>query len=188
MNNFDRREVLGQAGLATVGVVLGFELAASNAANARVTPRSLRETLVGAWELVSCIETDVQTGAEFLPMGEHPEGLILYSPDGFMSAQLSAIGRKPFASGDMYQGSAQDYTAAGMTYLAYSGRFFVDEARRIIEHEMFVSLFPNWRGQRQVRIVKLDGDELRLTTDQPHVFNGSLKMATITWRRAKPNL
>jgi hypothetical protein len=59
---------------------------------------------------------------------------------------------------------------------------------RIIEHEMFVSLFPNWRGQRQVRIVKLDHNELTLSTDQPFMFNGSLKVATITWRRAPPSL
>jgi hypothetical protein len=59
---------------------------------------------------------------------------------------------------------------------------------RVIEHEMFVSWFPNWRGQRQVRIVGLDHDELKLSTQEPYLFNGTLKTATITWRRAQPNL
>lgn len=43
---------------------------------------SLREALVGAWRLVSCVETDVETGEVFLPMGPNPMGFILYTPDG----------------------------------------------------------------------------------------------------------
>ena len=70
---------------------------------------------------------------------------------------------------------------------SYSGPYYVDEEERTIQHEMFVSLFPNWKGQRQARIAKLDGDELRLIPDRPHMFNGSLKSAEIVWRRATPN-
>jgi Lipocalin-like domain len=148
----------------------------------------LRSALVGAWRLVSCVETDVATGEEYRPMGDAPEGLILYTQDGYMSAQLSAAGRRGFASGDMYTGTPAEYVEAGASYLAYSGPYRVDEVKRIVEHEMFVSLFPNWKGQRQARIVKLDADELRLSPDQPHLFNGSLKSAEIVWRRATPNL
>ena len=51
-----------------------------------------------------------------------PEGLILYTPDGYMSAQLSAADRPNFESDDMYKGKPQDYVAAGLSYLAYSGK------------------------------------------------------------------
>jgi hypothetical protein len=47
----------------------------------------LREQLVGAWELTSFVERDIETGVENHPFGEHPLGLILYTPDGYMSAQ-----------------------------------------------------------------------------------------------------
>jgi hypothetical protein len=77
-----------------------------------------------------------------------------------MSAQLSASDRRDFASGDMYRGVPDDYVAAGVSYLAYSGPYYVDEARRTVEHEMAVSLFPNWKGHRQLRIPELDGDTL----------------------------
>ena len=60
----------------------------------------------------------------------------------------------------MYRGVPDDYVAAGVSYLAYSGPYYVDEARRTVEHEMAVSLFPNWKGQRQLRIPELDGDTL----------------------------
>jgi hypothetical protein len=149
---------------------------------------SLREALIGAWQLVACVETDVQTGEIFLPMGPHPAGFILYTPDGYMSAQLSSPDRADFASGDMYRGTPGDYAAAGTSYLAYSGLYRVDEARRTVEHGLAVSLFPNWQGQRQLRIPELDGDTLVLATDRPILFAGSLKTARITWRRATPNL
>ena len=51
-----------------------------------------------------------------------------------MSAQLSAPDRAGFASGDMYQGTPDDYVAARISYLAYSGRYYVDEARGTVEH------------------------------------------------------
>jgi hypothetical protein len=53
---------------------------------------------------------------------------------------------------------------------------------------MFVSLFPNWTGQRQVRIVKIDDNQLYLSPNEPQLFNGSLKIAAVVWRRANPNI
>ena len=157
------------------------------AENSGQQPNSLRESLIGAWALVSCTEIDVETGDVFLPMGEFPVGFILYTPDGYMSAQLSSPDRPKFADGDMYRGTADEYTAAGLSYLAYSGPYHVDETHRTVEHGMTVSAFPNWTGDRQLRLAELDGDRLTLRTNGPSMFNGSLKDATIVWRRAALN-
>jgi hypothetical protein len=180
----DRRTAIVREGLLAADAAMTSARPAGET-GARSGP--LRDALIGAWQLVSCVETDVATGEVFLPMGEHPQGFILYTPDGYMSAQLSAADRPNFESGDMYKGKPEEYVAAGLSYLAYSGRYYVDEASRTVEHEMFVSLFPNWKGQRQARIVKLDEKELHLSPNRPLMFNGSLKMATIIWRRANPN-
>jgi len=188
MRNTNRRTVLTQGSLLAAGVALGTTGVTPASTRPEVASRSLRETLIGAWRLVSSVETDIKTGAVDRPLGDKPEGLILYTPDGYMSAQLSAADRPNFESGDMYRGKPEEYVTAGLSYLAYSGPYYVDEANRIVEHEMFVSLFPNWKGQRQVRIVKLDEKELHLSPDRPLMFNGSLKMATIIWRRAKANV
>src|SRR5260221_10128508 len=118
----------------------------------------------------------------------YAQGFILYAPDGYMSAQLQGLARAPFAEGDLLRGSPAEYIAAGSSYIAYSGRFFVDEAKRSLSHEMAVSFFPNWVGQRQVRLVEVDGERLQLSTDGPQRFNGTLKTATIHWHRARPNL
>ena len=189
MGNTSRRTVLTHGSLLAAGVGLGATGVPPALARPGVaSSRSLRETLIGAWRLVCSVETDVKTGAVDRPLGDKPEGLILYTPDGYMSAQLSAADRLNFESGDMYKGKPEEYVAAGLSYLAYSGPYYVDEANRIVEHEMFVSLFPNWKGQRQARIVKLDEKELRLSPNRPLMFNGSLKRATIIWKRANPNV
>ena len=148
---------------------------------------SLREQLVGAWTLSSCVERDIETGIENHPFGERPLGLILYTPDGYMSAQLQRSERPPFAEGDLLHATPEEYAAAGSSYVAYSGRFFVDEGKKSLSHEMSVSFFPNWLGQRQVRLVELNGDHLQLSTDIPQRMNGVLKIVTVSWRRAKPN-
>jgi hypothetical protein len=145
---------------------------------------SLREALVGSWTLVSWVQTDIMTGEEFRPMGDSPLGFLLYTHDGYMSAQLATPDRANFADGDMNGGTPDDYIAAGKSYLAYSGPYRVDEERRAVEHGMAISLFPNWTGDRQLRIAELDGDELRLNADSPIMYDGSLKNTTVTWRRA----
>ena len=152
-----------------------------------MTEKPLREQLIGAWVLISCVERDIETGVESFPLGERPLGLILYTPDGYMSAQLQCSERPSFADGDLLRATPEEYAAAGRSYVAYSGRFFVDEGQRSLSHEMAVSFFPNWFGQRHVRLVELSGERLELSTPGPQRLNGALKTATITWRRAQPN-
>lgn len=152
-----------------------------------MSEKSLRERLVGAWALTSYVERDIETGVENRPFGEHPLGFVLYTPDGYVSAQLQRPDRPPFADGDLLRATPKEYAAAGSSYIGYSGRFFIDEGKKTLSHEMAVSFFPNWLGQRQVRLVEVGNDRLQLSTDGPQRFNGTLKTATLTWQRARPN-
>jgi hypothetical protein len=108
----------------------------------------------------------------------------MYTPDGYMSAQLQKSARSAFVGGDMYVGEPAEYVEAGRTYIAYSGRFFVDEESGTVSHEMAVSFFPNWTGQTQIRLIELKMDHLHLATDGPQLFNGKLRTAKLTWQRA----
>lgn len=55
----------------------------------------LRERLIGAWTLVSYQEIPVDGSESFEPLGPDPRGIIMYTPDGYMSAQLSRPDRPP---------------------------------------------------------------------------------------------
>ena len=149
--------------------------------------KTLREQLVGAWKLVSYVERPVDGSAPFCPMGDTPQGIILYTPDGYVSAQLMRPGRPQFASGDCFRGTAEEIREEALGYIAYSGPYHTDEGQQTLTHSMFVSLFPNWLGQTQPRVVKIEGDLLHLSTAAPFPSGGKEIMAYLTWRRAEPN-
>jgi len=50
---------------------------------------------------------------------------------------------------------------------------------------MFREEFPNWVGDRQLRLADLHGDHLTLRTNAPSLFNGRLKDAAIVWPHRK---
>jgi len=145
---------------------------------------SLRNQLIGAWTLVSYVEKPVDGSAPFHPFGEVPKGIIMYTPDGFMSAQLCRPDRTPFASGDWFDGTPKEYEAEASTYIAYSGPFHVDEEGQTLTHSMFISLFPNWVGQTQPRVVRIEGGMLNLSTASPIISAGKLVNSYLQWRRA----
>ena len=43
--------------------------------------KTLRKRLIGAWKLVSYVEKPTDGSAPFYPMGEEPQGIIMYTPD-----------------------------------------------------------------------------------------------------------
>jgi Lipocalin-like domain len=148
------------------------------------TAISLRDQLIGAWKLVSYVEEPVDGSAPSYPFGEDAKGIIMYTPDGFMSAQLSVRERVPFASDDWYQGKPEEFAAAASSYFAYTGPFQVDEEAQTLTHSMFISLFPNWIGQTQPRVAHIDRDILTITTDKPVESRGKIVNPQLRWKRA----
>ena len=146
----------------------------------------LRDQLIGAWKLVSYVEKPVDGSADSYPLGENAQGIIMYTPDGYMSAQLMKPERGSFASGDWFDGTPAEYQDEASTYIAYSGPFHVDEEKRTLTHSMFVSLFPNWTGQTQPRVVSLEGDTLKLSSASPIKSKGKVVMSYLQWQRARP--
>jgi hypothetical protein len=147
----------------------------------------LRDRLIGAWKLVSYQESPVDGSDPFEPLGHEPHGIIMYTPDGYMSAQLSKPDRPNFASGDWFAGTPEEYVSEASSYIAYSGPFHVDEDKQTLAHSMFVSLFPDWTGQTQPRRVEIDGDTLQLGTQAPIQSGGKTVNSVLIWRRAEPN-
>jgi hypothetical protein len=133
----------------------------------------LREKLLGTWTLVSFVVLpDDDPGHSATPLGERPLGTIMYSPDGYVSAQLMRHPR-----------SLSPDSGPGLDYFAYSGTFQVDENDMTVTHTLLVSLDPEWVGRTNVRAVELADDVLRLTSVAPGEFHGKESSLIITWRR-----
>jgi hypothetical protein len=150
----------------------------------RQVPASIRAQLIGIWQLVSWVEAPVDGSGERHPLGENPLGVIIYHPDGYVSAQLMRCDRRLFTSGDWALGTAAEYQAEATSYFAYCGPFRVDDGSQTVIHSAEVSLFPNWTGQVLRRQVTIDQDLLRLSTVDPYVSSGKRVHACMTWKRA----
>ena len=124
----------------------------------------------------------------FYPMGEKPQGIIMYTSDGYMPPQLMQPDRPPFASGDWFRGSDEEFKEEALGNIAYGGSFHTDEDKQTLTHSMFVSLFPNWVGPTQPRAVKIEGDMLHLNSATPIMSGGKRTMSYLSWRRAEPNV
>jgi hypothetical protein len=137
--------------------------------------------LTGTWKLVSF---ELRTGSAQAghPFGEQPIGHIIYSADGHFAVTIMSAGRARFAAGDLFEGSAEEKSAAMETCLAYAGTFEVEEGR--VVHHVAVSLFPNWAGTDQVRYFELAGDRLILSTP-PILAGGGERTARLTLKRVE---
>ncbi len=139
----------------------------------------LAALLPGVWRLRSLETRDGATVER--PFGNAPEGWLVYTADGFVSVHMGRPDRPAFASGDILRGSPEEQAAAVGGYAGYMGRWELDGAR--VRHHVTFSFFPNWNGTVQERHVELLRDVLRLTTE-PHVIEGRVRVATLTWERA----
>jgi hypothetical protein len=141
-----------------------------------------RDDVLGAWHLVSFIaEAD---GEVTEPLGAEPVGVILYTSDGYMSAQLMRRDRPAYAKADITGGTTEQMALAAGGYLAYSGPFDLDETTGVVRHHVTVALLPNWVNGTQVRQGLIDGDTLTLSADSTS-RRGVTTHSTLVWRRAQ---
>ena len=130
--------------------------------------RSLRERLIGSWKLISWEETNPGTGEVNYPLGKHAMGSIVYDPGGHMSAQVMNPNRPKGspsgpASNDLRGWanslSLEDAREMLSGYVAYYGRFDVDEAKRTITHHVQGALQPYAVGAEMLRKVDFLADD-----------------------------
>jgi hypothetical protein len=147
------------------------------------TENVLRTNLVGAWTLQSYQSTAVDGSDVSYPLGADAQGIIMYTPDGYMSAQLMRAGRTPFDRPDPHLAHDNELAAAASGYMSYGGPYTV-ENEGLIAHHVEVSLLPNWIGGIQYRRARLHGSQLELSPPEPQLIGGQLRMAKLIWRRA----
>lgn len=104
--------------------------------------------LLGGWTLESYVVGRDGTD-DITPLGKRPVGLITYTADGAMSAQLASDDAVP---------------SSGMpAYTAYFGAFEVDGGRSLVIHHVHGASEPALVGKALEREYRLEGDSLVLT-------------------------
>ena len=137
------------------------------------------EQLVGRWRLVSWTAVDGE-GRVAHPMGDRPDGVGVYLPDGWMAVQVAATDRPAPSGSDAFAVPEPEQARAFATYLAYAGRYAV--RGDTVVHRVEMSLYPQWVGTEQVRRYRFDDGELVLRPP-PVESHGRVVTHELRWRR-----
>ncbi len=114
-----------------------------------------REKLLGSWKLISWVQ-EFQDGSDPRPeYGKNPLGYIIFTPGGRMMAMLEGEGRKSPTND-------QDRAVLFRTMIAYTGKYYVEGDKWTTRVD--AAWLPVRRGSDQVRVFKLEGDKLYVTT------------------------
>lgn len=154
----------------------------TNARDEHEAREEVRRQLLGAWRLVSYLARSTD-GNVVEPLGPRPDGLIVYTPQGYMSAQLGRADRPPLKSARLEDAATGELAEAAVGYLAYGGTFEVVDPTTVAHH-VTTSLFPNWIGRPQIRKATFEGSLLTLGIATPTWLWGAERTAELTWSRA----
>jgi Lipocalin-like domain len=111
--------------------------------------------LKGVWRLLSYTLEYQATGRKEPIMGEKPTGYAIFTLEGRAMFVITGEGRKP---------QTEDKTRAALlnTLVAYTGKYRIEGDKWITKVE--VAWNPEWVGTEQVRLFRLDGNRLEVTT------------------------
>lgn len=131
---------------------------------------------VGSWKLISWISNQ-SDGTVKHNMGENPVGLLMYDKLGNMSVHIMNSFRPIFEMG-YAETSIDELKEVYEGYIAYFGKYTVDETERTITHHADGITNPGFVGAKLVRYYELSEDKLVLSTDRN-------KTSRLTWLRIK---
>lgn len=141
-------------------------------------------SIVGTWRLVSYVRTD-SAGAVHPYWDDRPNGLIIYTADGHVAAQLYDS-RRPPVGHPWERATPEAARTAFVGLVTYFGTYALDSAAGTVTHSVEGAMAPDWIGSTLVRAYRFLGPdrvELRVTQDArgQRVVNG----AALVWERVK---
>jgi hypothetical protein len=135
-----------------------------------------RDQVIGTWQLDSVVYEDPATGERTHPLGEHPTGLQIATPQGEWLALVTAEGR-PVPSNDA------ERAAALRSMISYTGKWHLD-GDHVVTH-VAAAWNQAWVDTDQVRFWKREGDLLLLSSPpQPHPnLLGKMVKIIVIWKK-----
>ncbi|KAL1306687.1 hypothetical protein AAFC00_005357 [Neodothiora populina] len=158
------------------------------------SPRpTLRERLIGTWLLESYVAYPTPS-CKILrptyPMTKAVTGIIMYTPDGYMSAHMMIPGQAPFKRGE---GEEAQWAEAGKRSFCYAGPYYISDEgpgrEEVLRHTFQVCNLPGWLKDVQIRTWKFEEDDdlLVLGSEAPTEIKGDQRVPVLKWRRARQN-
>jgi hypothetical protein len=138
-----------------------------------------KDQLVGSWTLVAMTVGD---GAETVePFGPAPRGAMFMDASRF-SIIITRAALPSLVAGTREHGTPAENRAIVQGSIAYFGTYVFDEASSMLTAHIDGSTFPNFIGQDQQRLIRIEGNELTYVNPHPSGGGGT---AQVRWKRAR---
>jgi hypothetical protein len=144
--------------------------------------KSLREQLVGAWELVSCDRTTAHAVKQ--PYCVNPNGILILDASGRYAHMIGARGRPKLSNVSHVDAPAEQYKAAAQAFLANFGTWSVNEKDRTLVRHYEGAIIPNFEGTDSKMPVTIVGDELTVAGSENNADLDHGRYVTV-YRRVK---
>ena len=143
----------------------------------------IRDTLIGAWELVSFTARKAGSDEILYPMGRDVGGMLMYLPSGQMAVMIEQGDRPPLATNDPLAGTLEERARAFSQSFYYRGTFRYGNG--VVFHDVKKCSFANWDGLTLVRNAALDADGQLVLSTPPVEVGGNIGMQTLVWRKLR---
>lgn len=163
----------------TLAVVLTFVL---SPARSVAQQKSIRDQLIGAWELVSCERTRPNGATQ--PYCVNSIGTLIFDASGRYAQMIAARDRPKLATVNRLDAPAEQYKAAVQGFLANFGTWSVNEKDKTVTRRYEGAMLPNYEGTESKMSVSIAGDELTLVDPNPNAGLGQGRFVTV-YRRAR---
>ncbi len=127
---------------------------------------------IGTWKLISWTNIDIN-GVKTYPCGRNPIGYLLYTEDGYMSAEVMDAERHQSDNSSTVEpisgeGANQHRSGEVLTHLSYCGTYSYSIEKEIIIHSVKASSIANWVGKENRRHFNFNNGTLRINTLNSH--------------------
>jgi len=168
---------MDRRGILTIGAAAGLGIL-PRAAMAQ--QKTLKEQIVGAWTMVSWIQTRAD-GTKNYRFGDNPKGVNMFSPTGRFSLIIARPDLPKISSNDPMKPTAEEAEAIVRGSIAYFGTYTVDEATKTLSLQLDGTTLTNQLALPQKRnIDSISPDEMRYSNSNV-VGGGKVELA---WKRA----
>ena len=162
-------------------LVIVFSLSIFISANNAVAQQKTKDYLLGSWMFVSAI-AEGPTGEKTELFGPNPNGIMIFSKDGYFSLFQSRSELPKIAANDRSKATPEEAKAILHGAIAYYGTYSLNEPDKTILVKVTASTFPNLAGPNEQKriITSLTDEELKFTN--PRTPTGVTLYTT--WKRA----
>ncbi len=141
--------------------------------------------LLGSWELIEWRIEYSEGRAPSWPFGKDPAGLLMYAPDGWMSATMTKRVRAALGDGTAMKPDDASRARSFGEYLAYCGTWTLNGST--VVHDVRMSMNPVLIGLPHAREATIKDGVLTLIANEPGPA-GATRVHHILWRRPPASL